>query len=238
MIRTDTKPSHLKVASPPGVWDREFSEIQVIPTSTRTSPSKALLLFAEFLRSDHSLVVFDAGAGIGRNAIYLARQGHKVYAADSSRVALQVLKSSVETAQLQELIQLIDVPLEGPLPFPANAFDLLLDSYVSCHFLDDALIQHYWSEMHRVTRKAGLVFSSLFSVEDEYYRELAQEPLVAGSTVVDPRNGIAKQLFTLESARRLYSDFFKVKYLVQFEFDDHVVGRDFRRSVIATLMEK
>ena len=55
------------------LWDREYSDLKVIPSSTRQLPSKPLVLFAEILDFRKMRKVLDAGCGIGRNAIYLAQ---------------------------------------------------------------------------------------------------------------------------------------------------------------------
>ena len=53
------------------LWDREYSELRVIPsTSFRAAPSKALLLYEKLVDYSRLTPVLDAGCGNGRNSIY------------------------------------------------------------------------------------------------------------------------------------------------------------------------
>src|SRR5262245_20680090 len=125
------------------LWDKEYRDLQVIPSSTRTLPSKPFLLFAALLRLDIPRCALDAGCGNGRNAIYLAEKGWKVRAVDFSDVALKRLRDAVNSIGVRQNLEVDQIPLSPPLPFNAGAFDLVLDSYVLCHFSDDAFKQKY-----------------------------------------------------------------------------------------------
>ena len=64
------------------IWDREYSEACVIPSSSREAPSHALLLFSELLGFRDMKRALDAGCGNGRNSLYLAQFGVQVEAID------------------------------------------------------------------------------------------------------------------------------------------------------------
>lgn len=219
-------------------WEREFSTLKVIPTSFRTNPSRALLLFEHFIHKGRPLRILDAGSGIGRNALYLAQQGHTVVAVDFAESALAQLRSSSQNAGLQQRISVMSSSLEQVLPLDDSSIDLVLDSYVSCHFLDSGLKNHYVCEMSRVLKSHGQLFSTHFSTDDEYYQELITDPDARDPIVVDPRNGIAKQLYSRASAKTLFSSLGDLSYFAQFDFTDFVAGREYRRSVFVLLVEK
>jgi SAM-dependent methyltransferase len=220
------------------VWEREFTDLKVIPTSTRTRPSRALLLFDHFLQNGRSLRILDAGAGIGRNALYLAEQGHQVVAFDFAESALARLKQATEANGLEHQISIVSGSLEQNLPFPTGSFDLVLDSYVSCHFLDSDLRARFVAQVSRVLTDRGQLFSTQFSTDDEYYRDLLTEPAAADPVVIDPRNGIAKQLYSRAAAQSIFASLGTLRYFAQFDFTDFVVGRDYRRSVFVLLVQK
>src|SRR2546426_830104 len=83
-VETGSQFGGISAAEDPGLWDQEYDKFQVIPSSTRPLPSKALLLFEHCLPLSESADVLDAGCGTGRNAVYLARRGCRVTALDFS----------------------------------------------------------------------------------------------------------------------------------------------------------
>src|SRR5260370_19457065 len=66
------------------LWEEEYGHLQVIPSSTRKLPSKALTLFSELLELSNPRRALDAGCGNGRNSVYLAQKGWQVDAVDTS----------------------------------------------------------------------------------------------------------------------------------------------------------
>lgn len=153
MLESLTQPPQL-IASEE-LWNLEFGSLKVIPTSYRSTPSRALLLFESFLTRRRPLVVLDAGAGLGRNALYLARQGYTVYALDFSDVALARLEHAVESAGLNQRVSVVKGSLAEVLPFPAESFDLIVDSYVSCHFTNPVIRGQFALEIRRLLRPHG-----------------------------------------------------------------------------------
>lgn len=224
-----------KLSSSSDLWDREYSTHKVIPSSTRMLPSKALVLFSELLCFREGLKVLDAGCGTGRNSIYLAGKGCEVHALDFSDEALRRLDVSATEAGVRDRIFPLHHPLQNPFPFPDNSFDLVLDSYVFCHFTDDGLKSFYLDQLRRLVKSYGVVFSSVFSADDEYYDEL---PASWGRTVVDPRNGLTKQLYTEEEAKKLFAARFDIQYFIKFQFMDIVLDRPYKRSLLVFILRK
>jgi SAM-dependent methyltransferase len=220
------------------LWENEFSSLRVIPSSTRVLPSKALQLFSELLSFHNLSVVLDAGCGTGRNAIYLAQKGCTVEALDFSETALSVLRRRAIDSGVSDRIHACSFPLSGPLGFPDAQFDLALDSYVSCHFVDEHLRRQYHAELSRVLKPGGHLFSSQFSVDDAYYARLLPSPSSGtGGIVTDPRNHITKRLYTEAEAQSLFQDQdeIELRYYTKFQFDDVVLGTTYRRSILVLI---
>ncbi len=162
-------------------------------------------------------------------------KGCEVHSLDFSGVALHKLDIAATEAGVRNRIFSYHHSLHSFFPFPGDSFDLALDSYVFCHFTDERLKAFYLGELHRVVRSGGVVFSSIFSVDDEYYDELR---LSSGRTVVDPRNGLTKQLYTEEEAKRLFAAKFDIQYFVKFQFMDIVLDRPYKRSLLVFILSK
>ena len=220
------------------LWDREYSDLKVIPSSTRQLPSKALVLFAEILDFRKVRNVLDAGCGIGRNAIYFAQKGCEVHAVDYSAKALTILGDAARRSGVQESIKTYNCRLQKTFPFKTSFFDLVLDSYVFCHFVDDDFRENYRRELHRVTKPGGIVFSSIFSFDDEYYRQIRYKSGRKDNLVTDPNNGITKRLYTEAEIKDFFSVDFRILHFVKFEFTDVVLGSPYWRSIFALALQK
>ncbi len=220
------------------LWNNEYDKFQIIPSSTRELASKPFLLFSEILKYENMSKVLDAGCGIGRNSIYLAQKGCEVHAVDYSETALRELHQRAEKEGVQENISTYNIFLDDTFPFETGSFDLVLDSYVFCHFTDNGFRENYRKELHRVAKPDGIVYSSLFSFEDEYYKEILENEGGKGNIVTDPNNGVTKRLYTEQEIKDFFSVDFKVLYFVKFEFDDIVLGKNYRRSILALVLRK
>jgi SAM-dependent methyltransferase len=220
------------------IWDREYNQIRAIPSSERTLPSKALLLFEPLI--DFKLVnsILDAGCGNGRNAIHLATKANRVIAADFSQVAISATMALCKLTGHERLVAPIRANLLETFPFPDGNFDLVLDSYVSCHFLDEREFARYWSEVSRVTKPHGHIFCSMFSKDDEYYEKIGRSQPETYPVVRDPVNDIAKRLYDEQEFLKLFPDSLAISYFVNFKFFDLVLGHRYRRSLFVALLER
>src|SRR5260221_680249 len=134
---------------PKELWDLEFRVKHAIPSSTRLEPAKALQLFSEILSLGPPMKVLDAGAGNGRNAVYLAKKGCDVTAVDFSDFALAETRRRVTEARLQSRVTVVRHFMDDPVPFADESYDFILDSYVFCHFLRAEIATNFWQDMAR-----------------------------------------------------------------------------------------
>jgi SAM-dependent methyltransferase len=219
------------------VWDNEYSEVQSIPSSTRTLPSKALCILAPLIDFPNIAQVLDAGCGNGRNSIYLAKHGCKVTAVDFSKTAIETAKAAADRNSVRQNIALEQLDLLQPLPYESERYDLCLDSYVSCHFLDKKTFNSYWEELSRVTRPGGLIFSSMFCGDDEFYARL-KSPAFGHAQATDPANSITKVLYSEDQFKLLFSPPLAIKYFLKFQFTDTVLHNQYLRSLLVAVLEK
>lgn len=218
-------------------WDNEFGTVHAIPSSTRMEPAKALVLFTDLLGIQAPMRVLDAGTGNGRNALYLAKRGCNVTALDFSDLVLDKTLRGAKEAGLSDKISIVKHSLPGRTPFHNKSFDLVLDAYLSCHFLRSDIWEHFWAEMDRVTKSGGQLLSIAFSLEDEYYRELLKDS-PDGSLVCDPANGIWKRLYSEQQIKTLFKRKFHLEYFARFEFSDRVFDKPYRRVVFTSVLRK
>jgi 2-polyprenyl-3-methyl-5-hydroxy-6-metoxy-1,4-benzoquinol methylase len=131
------------------LWEREYRELRVRPSSTRMAPSKALVLFSALLDFRSMSRVLDMSCGTGRNAIFLARQGCEVHCLDFPEQALGRLHEESQKAAVEDKIRVYRCSLDTRLPFDGETFDFVLDSCVFCHFIGLSQREHYREEVWR-----------------------------------------------------------------------------------------
>ena len=115
-------------------------------------------------------LILDAGGGIGRFTIELAKMGYRVHLVDFCKTSL---KKAIRHALEKKLIERIDFwweDINNLSVFPDNYFDAVFAIEVICYCANPLKAL---KELVRVTRKGGLLF---ISVEGKY-----------GSMLVDPR---------------------------------------------------
>ncbi|MEE8114684.1 MAG: class I SAM-dependent methyltransferase [Nitrososphaerales archaeon] len=217
------------------LWNKEYETLQVLPSSTRRRASKALLAFAEILDLREKRVL-DAGCGNGRNAVYAASRGCEVHAVDFCRNALSRAQQLAGREGVRDKIEWVQSSLLKPLPFSDRSFDVTLDIYTSCHFLEEEEFSTFWEEMHRVTKVGGQMLCVLFPPYDEYYRRFLSE--TSQRVVVDPANQIAKKLYTKQELLSFFSKIAKSELLIELQFDDLVLGENYQRDIYALSLRR
>ncbi|GAA1514880.1 class I SAM-dependent methyltransferase [Kribbella lupini] len=113
--------------------------------------------------------VLELGAGHGRDALYLARQGFSVHATDFSESALHRLRLDAQRDGLDDRVTAALHDVRDPLP-PADATvnavyaNLLLNMAFS-----RSELRQLMNEVRRVLRPGGLFVYSVWSTEDPYF---------------------------------------------------------------------
>ncbi|MEE4244048.1 MAG: methyltransferase domain-containing protein [Kangiellaceae bacterium] len=89
--------------------------------------------------SKKSLKVLDIASGSGRDSIYLAMQGHEVYAVDYSQTALERLSISASQYNVSITTACIDLENGFDQLLPSN-FPALFDAVIVCRYLHRPLM--------------------------------------------------------------------------------------------------
>ena len=118
--------------------------------------------------------VLELGAGHGRDAIFLARQGFSVHATDFSEAALDQLRLEAQREGLDDRVTAALHDVRDPLP-PADAtvtavFANLLLNMAFSH----AELRSLVTEIHRVLCPGGLFVYAVWSADDPCSRHWQQ----------------------------------------------------------------
>jgi ubiquinone/menaquinone biosynthesis C-methylase UbiE len=112
-----------------------------------------------------SHVVLDSGCGTGNVTLELLKKGHLVYALDSSKKALGILRE--KCTQYEDNLHVHETDARS-LPFEDGVFDGISSMFV-LYYLDNP--GDYLKENHRVLRKGG-VFALTGRVSTENMKEV------------------------------------------------------------------
>jgi tellurite methyltransferase len=125
-------------------WDKAHAQqVNVAPAAPSPFLEENIALLAPG-------TTLDMAAGSGRNALFLAAHGHRVLAADLSRVALQGIR------QRSRAIELVQIDLDRPC-FRQSS----LDNVVCFNFLDRTL----FPEIRTWLRPGGILVLDTFLID-------------------------------------------------------------------------
>jgi len=213
-------------------WNREYAEVCSIPSSHRLRPSRA------FCRLEPAFTfggarVLDLGAGTGRHAVYLARHGGHVLAVDVSEVACEVLRDRVHRAGCARSVSVEQGRIDLDA-LPAERFDLIVDSYATCHILSAETRSDLLRALVGRLRPGGVLYTAGMGADDGYYAPLTGRD--DASVAVDPQNGIAKLLQTAGTALEDARNVGRLVATTTEHFVDRVGATPYRREVRASLL--
>jgi SAM-dependent methyltransferase len=139
--------------------------------------------------------VLDIGCGLGDNAVYLAKSGHKVTGLDISPTALITAERRAKDAGVDVKFAVADsTKLDGY----TDAFDTVIDSGLF-HCLDDEGRRSYAAAVHRATRPGATLLLSCFSDANPVGEEWPR-PAVSEETLRDVLGGAGWDIASLEPA--------------------------------------
>jgi len=107
--------------------------------------------------------ILDVGCGLGRNLVYLLREGYEVYGVDSDRPAIDAVRRLA--AKLAPALSADNFRLEPieEMSLPNGFADFVISSAVLHFARDDDHFQAMLRETWRVLRPGGLLFCRLAS---------------------------------------------------------------------------
>lgn len=169
-------------------------------------PSEESYYFAQKWKEQGVRSILDFGCGLGRHAVYFAKQGFQVSAFDLSEEGVAHLKKWAETENLSIDACVADMM---QLPYPDNSFNAAYLYHVISH-TDSAGIHTILSELSRVLKLGGRVFLTLCSKESWSFRE-AGYPKLDENTVIKtgggPEDGIPHFYVSLDDIFPLLADY-------------------------------
>lgn len=124
-----------------------------------------IYLFDQILRGNiaRSMRVLDAGCGDGRNLLYMLREGFEVFALDANPDAVRRVSQLSESLKTGLRAENFRVGSVERMPFPDEFADVVICSAVLHFAKDERHFRGMLTELWRVLRPGGILFSRLGS---------------------------------------------------------------------------
>ena len=187
------------------IWNKVYSDDS---SFFGDKPSNlALICYEEFVKHKVKRIL-ELGCGQGRDSLFFASRGLEVYAIDSSKVAIENLKSKLKELDLNINLKNIDA-VEG-LPFHNNHFNAVYSHmFYNMSFSDDEL-KFLFNETKRVLKNNGLLSFSVRNDKDIMYKK--------GTKVTEniyDINGFQIRFFTKQDITFFMNDIFKIQNIIE-----------------------
>ena len=175
-------------------------------------PSKFALMCYEKFAKNRVQKVLELGCGQGRDSIFFASKGLKVYAIDSSKIAIENLR--IKSKRLNLDINLKNLNAVEGLPFLDSHFDSVYSHmFYNMGFTDDEL-KFLFSESKRVLKNDGLLLFSVRNDKDIMYRKGTK----TAENIYDI-NGFTIRFFTKQDINFFLDDNFKIQNIIE-DYED------------------
>ncbi|UGY95038.1 class I SAM-dependent methyltransferase [Streptomyces gobiensis] len=134
-----------------------------------TEPSGPATYAADVFQAAGAREVLELGAGHGRDALYLARRGFSVQAADFSADGLAQLRERAERSGVGERVTTLVHDVRTPLPLDDHSVDAVFAHMLLCMALSTAEIHAAVAEIGRVLRPGGTFVYTVRHTGDAHY---------------------------------------------------------------------
>ncbi|MBT2476837.1 class I SAM-dependent methyltransferase [Streptomyces sp. ISL-94] len=132
-------------------------------------PSAPAAHAAQVFRAAGAQDVLELGAGHGRDALFLAREGFTVRATDFSATGLEQLNDAAHAQGVDQRITSVVHDVRDPLPMPDASVDAVFAHMLLCMALSTKEIHALVGEVRRVLRPGGVFVYTVRHTADEHY---------------------------------------------------------------------
>lgn len=147
-------------------WQHTYAEH---PGMYGEQPSDPAVHAAGVFRAAAVSDLLELGAGHGRDAVYFARRGFTVTAADFSATALEQLRAAAGRDGVAGRVTTVVHDVREPLPLPDASVDAVFAHMLLCMALSTKEIQVLVAEVARVLRPGGTFVYTVRHTEDAHY---------------------------------------------------------------------
>ncbi|MFD0367954.1 class I SAM-dependent methyltransferase [Streptomyces sp. NPDC127114] len=132
-------------------------------------PSEPATYAADVFRTAGARDVLELGAGHGRDALYLAREGFSVQATDFSATGLEQLRKAARAQGVDDQVATAVHDVRDRLPLADDSVDAVFAHMLLCMALSTKEIHALVGEIRRVLRPGGVFVYTVRHTGDAHY---------------------------------------------------------------------
>jgi len=148
-------------------WQDAFSDT---PEMFGSEPSDPALKALAFFKREGVTKLLELGSGQGRDTLYFAQNGFKVYALDYSTQGLEAISKKAHELGLSSMIVTKVHDVRNPLPFADATFDACYSHMLFCMALTNGQLQFLSEEIWRVLKPGGVSVYTVRHTGDIHYK--------------------------------------------------------------------
>ncbi len=141
------------------------------PDMFGTSPSEPAQTAVGLFKKEGAKTILELGSGQGRDTLFFARSGFRVYALDYSEAAIRTIREKAEEAGVSDLIQPFRHDIRNPLPFENGSVDACFSHMLFCMALTMEDLDFLAGEIRRVLKPGGLNIYTVRHTGDPHYQK-------------------------------------------------------------------
>ena len=147
------------------MWEEYYSVLRQLPDWLK-KPVPFVVDSSSLFREYEAQIFLDLGCGMGRNSIYLGKEGFDVIGVDVSRSALKKTKAWAKIEGVPSMAVLRCSMTN--LPFVRQTFHVVISVSVIHHAVKEE-IKKAMEEIHKALKDNGLFLANLLSIGDYRY---------------------------------------------------------------------
>ena len=148
-------------------WERMFvKNIDMFGTEPSYPARKA----TEIFKRDGKKRILELGGGQGRDTLFFAQEGVRVYTLDYTKGGVEEIKAKADKLGLSQFVVALQHDVRQPLPFDDGFFDGCFSHMLYCMALTTSELESLSREIWRVLKPQGLNIYTVRNTKDAHYR--------------------------------------------------------------------
>lgn len=133
------------------------------------APSEAAIKAAEIFEERGIKTILELGGGQGRDTLYFAQKGFKVYVLDYTSSGIAVIKKKAQELGLSNSVEAFQHNVKNPLPFDDSLFEGCYSHMLFCMAFTFQEIKFLAQEVKRVLKTNGINIYSVRNLSDPHF---------------------------------------------------------------------
>ena len=174
-------------------------------------PSKAAVNTLKIFKEKNIKKIVELGAGLGRDAIFFAKNSIQVAALDYSPAAIKIINKKVSENRLSNLVSTKIFDVRKQLPFEDSSVEACFSHMLYCMALSTVELKYLNSEICRILQPGGINIYTVRHIGDSDYKN----GIHIGEDLYE-NDGFIVHFFSEEKVRKI-TDGFTVINIEKFE---------------------